>query len=292
MASRTSQTVMHTLSDGGKIPWIAFGTGSALFMQDANRAVKQAIECGVTHFDGAQAYNNEESLGAGIKTSGRAREDLYITTKLGQHSVHGGPSVSETLKESLRKLGTDYVDLFLIHSPGVYKKEATLPDVWREMEEAKTQGLTKSIGVSNFGIAELQTVLQGAIMVPAVNQIELHPYVWQTVRPLVEFCQSKGITVASYGGLYPAMTSGPLEPLLADIAERLGAQRGTAVTPSQVLMKWMYQKAIVVVTTSSKACRIRAYLDTLAVPDLSMEDMTRIEEVGSSVVKRKYNYQH
>ncbi|TRM62591.1 NADP-dependent oxidoreductase domain-containing protein [Schizophyllum amplum] len=273
MASRTSQTVMHTLSDGGKIPWIAFGTGSALFMQDANRAVKQAIECGVTHFDGAQAYNNEESL-------------------LGQHSVHGGPSVSETLKESLRKLGTDYVDLFLIHSPGVYKKEATLPDVWREMEEAKTQGLTKSIGVSNFGIAELQTVLQGAIMVPAVNQIELHPYVWQTVRPLVEFCQSKGITVASYGGLYPAMTSGPLEPLLADIAERLGAQRGTAVTPSQVLMKWMYQKAIVVVTTSSKACRIRAYLDTLAVPDLSMEDMTRIEEVGSSVVKRKYNYQH
>lgn len=166
LRSPAMSTLTFTLNDGNQIPWLAFGTGTAWYHQDAQKAVTMAIQTGVVHLDGAQMYRNEESLGAAILASGKPRSSLYVTTKLDK--VPEGKTVRDTLVESLKKLKVDYVDLFLIHVPTAHPN---LKSVWKEMEAAQKEGLTKSIGVSNFRISDLETVMDGATVVPAVNQV-------------------------------------------------------------------------------------------------------------------------
>lgn len=162
-------TPIFTLNDGTRVPWLAFGTGTALFSQDAADAVRLAIQSGITHLDGAQIYGNEETLGAGIKASGKPRSELFIVTKLSPGN--DGP-VKAALVESLKKLNVDYVDLFLVHSPApLNKTEGKLKQVWAEMEEVKKEGLARSIGVSNFRVQDLQEILDGASVIPSVNQV-------------------------------------------------------------------------------------------------------------------------
>jgi diketogulonate reductase-like aldo/keto reductase len=160
-----------TLNDGTSIPWFAFGTGTALYGQDSASSVSLAIRNGVTHIDGAQSYRNEESMGEGIRASGKPRFELYIVTKL--RKLDEGQTVKQSLESSLSKLGVDHVDLFLIHNPVVHTRDgkSTLKQVWREMEEVKRAGLTTSIGVSNFTVAHLAEVCDGATILPAVNQV-------------------------------------------------------------------------------------------------------------------------
>lgn len=158
------------LNDGHHIPWLGFGTGTALYRQDATSLVKQALATGVTHLDGAQMYQNEDSLGDGIKASGKDRSELFITTKLDK--LAPGETVKESLEKSLKKLQIDYVDLFLIHCPLPAADEGKLLDLWRGMEEVQATGLAKSIGVSNFRVEDLQTILKSGNVVPAVNQVQ------------------------------------------------------------------------------------------------------------------------
>lgn len=159
-----------TLNDGSRVPWLAFGTGTALYGKDATDFVKAAIENGITHLDTAQVYDNEDTLGAGIKASGKPRSELYIVTKL--KGLESAQTAKEALQDSLRKLNTDYVDLFLIHSPSPANKEGKLKALWEEMEEIHSQGLAKSIGVSNFRVEDLNVILDGAKVIPAVNQVK------------------------------------------------------------------------------------------------------------------------
>ena len=166
-----NMTKSFTLNDGSRIPWLAFGTGTALYKQDAADHVRLAIENNITHLDGAQVYNNEDSLGAGIKASGKPRSELFIVTKL--HSLQTGETIKESLKVSLAKLGLDYVDLFLIHSPYEARNEKKLSQWWEGMEEVKHAGLAKSIGVSNFYVEDLKVILETAKVVPSVNQVGL-----------------------------------------------------------------------------------------------------------------------
>lgn len=161
------------LNDGHHIPWLGFGTGTALYRQDATSLVKLAIETGVTHLDGAQVYANEDSLGDGIKAAGKPRSELYVTTKLNT-PLPPGETVKDTLEKSLKKLQLDYVDLFLIHSPLPSAEEGKLPEIWKQMEEVQAAGLTKSIGVSNFRVEDLQTILESGKVVPAVNQVRFY----------------------------------------------------------------------------------------------------------------------
>jgi aryl-alcohol dehydrogenase-like predicted oxidoreductase len=136
-----------TLNDSTTTPWIAYGTGTALYRQDANQYVQLAIRSGFTHLDGAQMYANEDSLGNGIVASGKPRSELYVTTKLGK--LNAGETVKESLQESLKKLGLAYVDLFLIHSPTHY--EGRLKQVWKEMEGVKNDGLTRHVSTFHGG---------------------------------------------------------------------------------------------------------------------------------------------
>jgi diketogulonate reductase-like aldo/keto reductase len=155
------------LNSGTTVPLLAFGTGTAHYKKDAQDTVTKAINAGFTHLDGAQLYNNEEYLGAGIAATGKPREQLFITTKLAKPAE--GKTVRDTLVESLKKLQLDYVNLFLIHTPLQFP--GGLKAVWKEMEAVKKEGLTRSIGVSNFRAAQLREILDGAEIPPSINQV-------------------------------------------------------------------------------------------------------------------------
>lgn len=150
---------------------LAFGTGTAHNAKDAQHMITSAINAGFTHLDGAQWYENEDSLGAGIAASGKAREQLFITTKLAR--LPEGKTVRDTLVDSLAKLRVDYVDLFLVHTPMhfSYKEPGCLKALWKEMEAVKKEGLTRSIGVSNFRLEQLRETIDGAEVIPSINQV-------------------------------------------------------------------------------------------------------------------------
>ncbi|KAG6907425.1 hypothetical protein DXG01_008997 [Tephrocybe rancida] len=303
--STTSATI--TLNDGARVPWLAFGTGTALYGKDAAKLVRVAIDNGISHLDGAQSYSNEDTLGAGIKASGKSRSDLFIVTKLKR--LQPGQTVKESLKESLKKLDVDFVDLFLIHDPTPARQEGGLKELWKAMEQVKKEGLTKSIGVSNFKVEDLKEILEIAEIVPAVNQvgylwptiitiyafydvllskIELHPYVWKAAEPIVNLSKEKGIVIASYGGQTPVarVPDGPVDEVLVRLRERLTKTYGQPVTSGQVLSKWLIQKGVIVVTTTSKVSRIKEFLGTEAIPDLTAEEIRAIEEAGEKLHKR------
>ena len=162
-------TLTITLNDGHQIPWLGFGTGGALIKTDAESAVRTALALGIRHFDTAQLYNNEETLGAAVAgTAGTCpRETLFITTKLAK--VPAGATVRGMVLASLEKLRTDYVDLLLIHQPLFHPGK--LGAVWREFEALQREGLARSIGVSNFAIADFEELLKDASVIPAVNEV-------------------------------------------------------------------------------------------------------------------------
>ncbi|PFH54224.1 hypothetical protein AMATHDRAFT_135764 [Amanita thiersii Skay4041] len=275
-----------TLNDGTQVPWLAFGTGTVHYRRDATPVVELALNNGITHLDGAQAYANEESIGAGIKAAGKPRSELYIVTKLNEHTPV--KDVRTSLLSSLQKLGVDYVDLFLIHSPHGHNSQGTLPALWKEMEEIKKDGLAKSIGVSNFRVEDLNIVLENAQIKPAVNQIEFHPYVWKAIKPVVELCKEQGIIVASYGGRssIARLPGGPVDEVLETIRARVEKTHGQPVSAGQILTKWILQKNAIVVMTTTKESRIKEFIDAENVPDLTTEEINAIEDSGSQIHKR------
>ncbi|RDX56784.1 Aldo/keto reductase [Lentinus brumalis] len=274
------------LNDGKQIPWLGFGTGTALYSKDAEAAIRVAIANGIVHLDGAQMYQNEDSLGNGIASSGKPRSELFVTTKLGK--LPEGKTVRDTLVESLKKLKLDYVDLFLIHMP--IHHEGKLKAVWKEFEELQKEGLAKSIGVSNFRIKDFEELLDGANVVPAVNQIEYHPYVYKATAPLLEFQKKHNIVATSYGGLTPIVRQkgGPVDPVLASITQRLTKDAGKNVTEGQVLGLWLRSQGIPEITTSSKEERVKEYVATQTLPDLTPEEVNAITEAGSKVHHRAF----
>ncbi|THH17240.1 hypothetical protein EW146_g3539 [Bondarzewia mesenterica] len=276
------------LNDGNTIPWLGFGTGTALYRKDATDMVAAAIKAGFTHLDGAQVYDNEDSLGAGIIASRKPRSELFVTTKL--YKLDAGTTVRESLQGSLKTLKLDYVDLFLIHIPSMFKEPGQLKSIWKQFEEVKKEGLAKSIGVSNFEVKDLEEILDGATIVPAVNQLEYHPYVFKASIPLLEFHKKHGIVTESYGGQSPVFRSkgGPVDPVLISIAERLSKTTGKTVQEGHVLMLWQRYKGIVFVTTTSKEARLKEYLDAAALPDLTTEEVAAIDEAGSELHKRHF----
>lgn len=168
-----------TLNDGNKVPWIAFGTGTALYRKDVQHAVTLALQSGFIHLDGAQEYRNEETLGAAIAASGKPRSELFVTTKLG--GLEGEATPKSALEVSLRKLGLNHVDLYLVHHAHVHINR--LKEVWKGMEEARNAGLTKSIGVSNFTVDHLREILEVATIPPAVNQVKCAVLAFRVAHP-------------------------------------------------------------------------------------------------------------
>ncbi|KZT09532.1 Aldo/keto reductase [Laetiporus sulphureus 93-53] len=276
-----------TLNDGNKIPWLAFGTGTALYGKDVENAVSVAIKNGIVHLDGAQSYGNEDSLGAAIAASDKPRSSLFVTTKLGK--ILPGQTVRDTVLTSLKKLRLDYVDLFLIHSPKNHEGE--LSSVWKQVEQVQKEGLAKSIGVSNFRVQDFEEILGDASVVPAVNQIEYHPYVFKADEPVIKYMKEKNILPTSFGGLTPIVRfkGGPVDSVLTSIAARVGKTAGTTVTEGQVLQLWLRAKGIPAITTTSKEERVKEYLATETLPGLSAEEVAAIDEAGSKTHHRVFS---
>ncbi|KAJ7080077.1 NADP-dependent oxidoreductase domain-containing protein [Mycena crocata] len=257
-----------TLNDGKKIPAIAFGTGSIYKRTDVTRIVQQALDAGFSHIDTAAFYETEANVGTVIHESGLARSDLYITTK------YGPGEVQEAIRKSLSNLGLKYVDLYLIHQPAI------LPDIegtWKEFENIKKDGLAKSIGVSNFTLEQLQKLVKSALVWPAVNQIEFHPYNYAKQKALVEWSAQNGIVTEAYSSLssITKFPGGPVDAPVAAAAARLG------ISSTQVLLSWVRAKGVVIVTTTSSKERLEEYLAVADLPPLSEAEIAAIEEAGA-----------
>ena len=256
MSAATIPTLL--LNSGHAIPQLGFG----VFKVDATeteRIVADAIEAGYRHFDGARIYGNEEGLGRAIAASGIPREEFFVTTKLwkddqGRHGAHAA------LEASLERLGMESVDLYLIHWPHPGLGRAV--ETWLAFEELAAQGLAHSIGVSNFRQEDLAAVIEASGTVPAVNQIEVHPLLQQTV--LREFQEALGIRTEAWGPLGQGKVDLAVEaPVLVDIA---AAHERTV---AQVVLRWHLQEGRIVFPKTTSPERMR---ENLAVVDFALTD--------------------
>ena len=227
---------MHVIeANGARIPSIGLGTWE-LRGRACARIVEQALKLGYRHIDTAQAYGNEESVGRALRESGVPREDVFLTTKF----YPGRRDPVAEAEQSLRRLGVDQVDLYLVHWP---QRGPTW--AWPGMERARERGLARSIGVSNFGASELDQVAAGSV-VPAVNQIQFSPFWYR--RALLEACARRGVAAEAYS---PLGTGRHLShPAIRQVAQR------AVRTPAQVLLRWCLQHGVPVIPKSTHRDRI------------------------------------
>lgn len=255
----------YTLSNGVRIPPLALGTARMKNDDSTAELVAEALEAGYRHFDTASSYHNEKAVGEGIRASGVPREAVFVTTKL-DDSSHSERAARLALRMSLDKLDTEYIDLWLIHSP----VPRTDPDRWAEanaetwafFEEALEMGLARSIGVSNFLPRHLDQLLETAKIVPMVNQIKLSPGVTQP--EVVDYCRGQGILLESYSPL----DVGRL--LHVPEIKRLAAKYGR--TEAQVVLRWHIQQGFLALPKASSLKRIEENI-TIFDFELTEEDM-------------------
>ncbi len=255
------------LSDGHLIPQLGLGVWQISAGKTAD-VVLAALEAGYRHIDTASAYGNEESVGTAIRMSGIPRESIFVTTKL-WNSDHGNPEPA--LDTSLRKLKMNYVDLYLIHFPVRQRRQS-----WRALEALQRKGKTRSIGLSNFTIAHLRELLAESETVPAVNQVEFHPYLYQ--QDLLAFCQAKGIFIEAYSPL----THGERlkDPRLVAIAKKYSSSKTKST--AQILIRWALQHGLVVIPKSSNRRRILENADVFDF-EISEDDMRLLDSFNENL---------
>jgi len=261
------------LPGGGRIPRLGVGTWR-LSDDEAGELIPAATRLGVRHIDTAQAYENEGGVGRGIRASGVAREDLFVTSKQRTRD-QGRDGTRRSLEGSLERLGLDYLDLFLIHWP--MPERDLYVDTWRVLVEAAREGLVRSIGVSNFLPEHVDRLVAETGAAPAVNQVELHPLFQQ--RDLREHHARLDVVVTSYspfgGDGAPALT----HPVVRDIAATHGA------TPAQVVLRWHLDQGLVVVPKTASAGRLAESAAALEVA-LDDDDIRRIGALDAPDGKR------
>ena len=232
---------------------------------DAQEIVEGALAAGYRHIDTAQMYGNEAEVGAAIAASGIDRADIFVTTKLNNPN-HLADDARRSFDESLTKLGTDYVDLFLMHWPLPTLYGGDFVGTYKVMEEFATDGRARAIGVSNFQIPHLEAVLALADVVPAVNQIEIHPHFAN--REVADFCQSRGSVVESWSPL--GRGKDLQDPVITGIAARIGA------TPAQVALAWHLARGYVTIPKSATPERQVENLAALGVR-ITSDDVAAID---------------
>lgn len=253
-----------TLRDGTTIPQLGFGTWK-ITDDEAQASVEQALAIGYRHIDTAALYANETGIGRALAAAGVPREDLYLATKVWNDRQL---EARASLEESLAMLGTDHVDLFLIHWP--HPAADSYVQCWRDMVALREEGLTRSIGVSNFNAPHLQRLLDEVGEVPVVNQIELHPSFTQ--QDLEAYGAENGIVTEAWAPIGRGVDLA--DPGIVEIADRLGKR------PAQVILRWHLQQGRVVFPKSVHAERIRENFQVLDF-ELSADDLTRIDAVDA-----------
>jgi aldehyde reductase len=273
----------------GHMPALGFGT----LIPDAAEtlsATRDALEAGFRHFDCAERYRNEREVGdalkAGLAAVGITREDVFVTTKL-WNTNHRPERVEPAFEASLNRLGLEYLDLYLIHTPFafqpgdeqdprdrngsvIYDDGVTLLDTWKAMESLVDHGKCRAIGLSDITLDGLRSIYESARIKPAVVQVESHPYLPET--ELLEFCKQNGVVLLAFAPLGHGMKPGLLEdPVISTIAKRVGK------TPAQVLLAWAVQRGTALLTTPKSAARARENFDISVLPEDAFEEINRIQ---------------
>ena len=247
-----------TLNTGDIIPQIGLGVFKVDDEALCEQVVSDALEVGYRHIDTAMIYRNEAAVGRAIASSGIPRDEIFVTTKL-WNSDQGAATSAAALHKSLDLLGLDYVDLYLIHWPAPLRN--TYFETWLELEKFYAEGLAKAIGVSNFQIEHLERVLEGGSVVPAINQIEIHPAFQQ--RDVRGFQEPKGILTEAWGPLGQGKYDLAELPGLADIAAAHGK------TIQQVVLRWHLQEGVIVFPKTVKKERL---IENLSITDFTLTD--------------------
>ena len=266
---------VKTMNNGVDIPTLGLGVFLAPDGRQTADAVRWALEAGYRHIDTAAIYRNEASVGLGMRESGVPREEIFLTTKLWNNDMRAGRQ-REAFEESLKKLGTDYVDLYLIHWPVAGKYNES----WQVMESLYSEGRMRAIGVSNFHVHHMEDLLAQAKVVPAVNQVECHPLLSQ--KPLMHYCEKLGIVFEAWSPI-----GGGDAGNLAGNAElaAIGAKYGKSAV--QAILRWHLQRGEVVIPKSIHKERIIENADLydfeLDASDMAAVDaMNRDQRVGAS----------
>jgi alcohol dehydrogenase (NADP+) len=279
----------------GSIPVLGFGT--LIADPEATRvATGNALEAGFRHFDCAERYRNEREVGDALRTGlaggNIGRDELFVTTKV-WNTNHRPERVLPAFDGSLERLGLDYLDLYLIHTPFafrpgedqdprdesgnvIYDEETSLLDTWGAMEKLVDSGRCRAIGLSDVDLGKLKPVYEAARIKPSVVQVEAHPYLPET--ELLRFCKEKEIVLLAFAPLGHGMKPGPIEdPVILSIAERM------ARTPAQVLLAWAAQRGTALLTTPKSPERAIENFDVARLPDDAMAAIDAIE------TRQRYN---
>lgn len=269
MSTEPTQLASLELADGNRIPVLGLGVWQVTEPSECVEAVRWALELGYRHIDTAQVYGNEESVGRGLREAGLAREDVFVTTKF--YPSRDDP-VAE-LEASLGRLGLESVDLYLVHWP---VGGATRP--WRGMERALQRGLTRSIGVSNYSVAELTELRSFAEAQPVVNQAEFNPQFYR--RALLEHCRGERIVLEGYSPL----GTGELlsDATVAAVAGRVGR------TPAQVLLRWRLEREVPVIPKSTHRERIEenAQIFDFSLSEADLAELDGLDRTGGGRLRR------
>jgi diketogulonate reductase-like aldo/keto reductase len=264
MATLTTDGRARVLADGNELPLLGLGVWQVPDGKEAENSVRWALELGYRHIDTAQAYGNEESVGRALAASGLPREQVFVTTKFYPGARSRDPEAE--MEGSLRRLGIDQVDLYIIHWPAGGPTWA-----WPGMERAHERGLTRSIGVSNFDVGELDALLAEANTRPVVDQVQFSPFKHR--RALLDACEERDIVLEAYS---PLTTGRNLnDERVAAIAARVGR------TPAQVLLRWAVQRDIPVIPKSTKRERIEENAQIFDF-ELSEEDMAALDALDET----------
>ncbi|KAI9148824.1 putative ketoreductase [Paramyrothecium foliicola] len=262
-----------TLQSGALMPKIIYGAGTAWFKDGTGdgldhamiAAVKTALDVGFRGFDCAQMYGTERELGQALKESLVARRDIFLTTK-----TTALDNVEAALEASLENLQTPFVDMYMIHSPFSATSYSHLQSAWKSMENCVKRGLARNIGVSNFSPGHMRTILEKAEIKPTLCQMEMHPYLQQT--EMLEFLRQNNIQAQGFAALTP-MRLEPSEPAL-DVCRKLAEKYG--VSDSAILLKWVLDQGVSVVTTSSSKTRLEDCKQTLGKFQLEAAELAAI----------------
>ena len=251
------------LNDGAKIPQLGFGVYQIPPDQTAE-AVKTALEVGYRHIDTAEMYGNERGVAEGIRAAGVDRAEVYVTSKL-NNGFHRPDDARRAFDATLAELGSDYVDLFLIHWPLPTLYDGDFVSTWQTLEEFKRDGRARSIGVSNFQVPHLERLAKETETVPAVNQIEVHPY----------FCNDAVRAYGTQHGIATEAWSPLAQGRVLDEQVIAGVAAGTGKTPAQVVLRWHIERGDIAFPKSVTPQRIRENFEIFDF-ELSPDDVAAI----------------
>ncbi len=262
------------LNTGRKIPILGFGTWE-LYGETAYKSVKHALKLGIRHIDTASMYENEREVGRAIRDSGIPREDIFITSKV-WNDQQGYEATLRAYKQSLKRLQTNYLDMYMVHWP----VKGSRVDTYKAIETLYKNNKVKNTGVCNYLVEHLKEIFEFSDIKPAINQIELHPFNYKFRKPVIDFCAERQIQIEAYRPLVKATHND--NTVLQNISQKYSA------SVSQLLIHWGLKKGFAVIPRSSNPEHIKQNIDVFNL-DISPKDMNALDGLNENLILTRFS---